>query len=180
VSWISISPVIQFIFGLNSCKNGIPKTALSLPNSRILNNTTTFYPLISILTSPVLRWIISFLYNIRSPEIMTNRYGFSFCLWGNPIFLIVAGDMWFFIAPLFINALNFWSCHLAHRLRCLPMTLLRVWGSTTGSFWSYGFCLFLTDWLLTNTFCWFFLGHAIGNSSLCIPTNVIYSDILLL
>jgi len=65
---------------LNFYKNSIPKTALSLPNDRTLNNITTFYLLISILTGPVLKWIISFPYNIRSFEIVTNKYRFSFYL----------------------------------------------------------------------------------------------------
>jgi len=133
VFWIFTSPIIQSIFGLNSCKNGIFKTALFLPNNRTLNNTTTFCLLISISTGPVLRWIILFLYNIRSPEIVINGYGFSFCLWGNSILLIAIGNIWFLVAPLFTNALNFWSCHLVYRFRCLLMTPLRVWGSTTGS-----------------------------------------------
>src|SRR6266702_1871044 len=109
--------VTQLIFGLNSLRNGIPKTALSLPNSKILKEVTIFLPLISTLTSPVSIHIIPSLYNIRSPEIVTNGYGFSLSLYSNPILLTAVSDIWFLIALLSTSALNFLFYYLACKFR---------------------------------------------------------------
>ena len=79
--------VIQLIFKLNSLKNSIPKTTLSLPNSKILKDIVTFFPSTSISTSPIFSGIILSLYNIRSLEMVTNKYRFSLSLYSNPILL---------------------------------------------------------------------------------------------
>src|SRR6266567_3080597 len=99
--------VIQLIFRLNSLRNSIFKTALSLPSGRILKDILTFYPLISILTSPVFIYIILSLYIIRSPKIVTNGYRFSLSLCGNLILLTAISNIWFLIALLSISVLNF-------------------------------------------------------------------------
>ena len=88
-----IYPVVQLIFGLNSLKNGIPKTALSLLSGRILKDILTLYPLISTLTSPISIYIILSLYIIRSPEIVTNKYRFSLSLYSNPILLTATSNI---------------------------------------------------------------------------------------
>jgi len=55
MSFISTVPVIQLIFGLNFCKNGIPKTALFLPNGSMLKFMIISYSLIMTLIGPVLK-----------------------------------------------------------------------------------------------------------------------------
>ncbi len=72
---------------LNSFKNSIPKTTLSLPSGKILKEVIILLPLIFILTSPISIYIILSLYSIKSPKIVTNRYRFSLTLYGNPILL---------------------------------------------------------------------------------------------
>ena len=81
------------IFGLNSLKNIIPKTALSLPNNKILKVIITPVPLTSTSISPILSYIILSLYNIRSPKMVTNRYRFSLSLYSNPIFLTTVSNI---------------------------------------------------------------------------------------
>src|SRR6266567_3984490 len=76
-------------FRLNSLKNNIPKTTLSLSSSKILKEITIFLPLISTLTSPVFIYIILSLYSIGSPKIVTNGYKFSLSLYSNLIPLTV-------------------------------------------------------------------------------------------
>ena len=78
---------------MNSCKNGIFKTALSLPKGRILNNMTIVLPLMSNWTGSVSKYIIPSLYNIGSPKIVINGYRSCFYLCGNFIFIIAAGDI---------------------------------------------------------------------------------------
>ena len=48
-------PVFQLIFRLNFCKNGISKTALSLPKDRILKDMIISHSLITILIGSVLK-----------------------------------------------------------------------------------------------------------------------------
>src|SRR6266700_3901752 len=109
--------VIQLIFGLNSLRNSIPKTALSLFSSRILKDILILCLLISILTGPVSIHIIPSLYIIRSLEIVTNRYRFSLSLYSNPILLITVSNIWFLVALLSTSTLNFLFYHLAYKFR---------------------------------------------------------------
>ncbi len=85
--------VTQLILRLNSLRNGIPKTALSLPSSKILKEIIILFPLISTLTNPVSIYIILSLYNIGSPKIVTNRYRFSLSLYSNPILLTTTSNI---------------------------------------------------------------------------------------
>ena len=85
--------MIQLIFGLYSYRNGIPKTALFLPSSKMLKEIMAFLPLISTSTSPVSIYIILSLYNIGSPEIVINGYRFSLSLYGNPILLTAVSNI---------------------------------------------------------------------------------------
>src|SRR6266566_3318943 len=96
----------QLIFGLNSLKNSIFKTALFLFSGKILKEIIIFLPLIFTLTCPVSIYIILSLYYIRSPEIVTNKYRFSLSLYSNPIFLTAISNIWFLIALLSTNTLN--------------------------------------------------------------------------
>src|SRR6266567_3134403 len=109
--------VTQLILGLNSLKNSIFKTALSLPSSKILKEIIIFLLLIFILTGPISIYIILSLYSIGSPKIVTNRYRFSLSLCGNPILLTAASNIWFLIALLSTSTLNFLSCYLAYKFR---------------------------------------------------------------
>src|SRR6266700_1296977 len=102
--------VIQLILRLNSLRNGIPKTALSLLSGRILKDILTLCPLISTLTSPISIYIIPSLYIIGSLEIVTNRYRFSLSLYSNLILLTAVSNIWFLIALLFTSALIFLFC----------------------------------------------------------------------
>src|SRR6266566_8521509 len=117
MSQISTYLVIQSIFKLNSLRNSIPKTALSLPSGRMLKDILTLYPLISTLISPISIYIIPSLYVIGSPKIVINGYGFSLSLYSNPILLTADSDIWFLITPLSTNALNFLFYYLAYRFR---------------------------------------------------------------
>ena len=83
----------QLIFRLNSLRNSIPKTALSLPSSKILKEIIIFFPLIFTLTSPISIYIILSLYSIRSPEIATNRYRFFLFLYSNLILLTATNNI---------------------------------------------------------------------------------------
>src|SRR6266550_5478623 len=105
MSQISTYLITYLILKLNSLKNSIFKTTLSLPNNRILKEIIIFLPLISTLTSPISIYIILSLYSIRSPKIVINGYRFSLSLYSNPIYLIAIGDRWFLIALLFTSAL---------------------------------------------------------------------------
>src|SRR6266566_9815761 len=107
MSQILIYLVIQLIFRLNSLRNSIPKTTLFLPSGRILKDILILYPLISTLTSSVSIYMILSLYIIRSPEMVTNRYGFSLSLYSNLILLTADSNIWFLITLLSTNALNF-------------------------------------------------------------------------
>src|SRR6266567_6428549 len=126
ISQILTYLITQLILKLNSLRNGILKTALSLPSSKILKEIITFLPLISISTSPVSIYIILSLYSIGSPKMVTNRYRFSLSLYSNPILLTTDSDIWFFVILLFTNTLNFLFCYLACRFRCFLMIPLRV------------------------------------------------------
>ncbi len=117
MSRILTYPVTQLIFKLNSLRNSILKTALSLLSGKMLKEIMIFLPLISTLTSPVFIYIILSLYSIRSPEIVTNRYRFSLSLCGNLILLTANSNIWFFIALLSTSTLNFLFCYLAYRFR---------------------------------------------------------------
>ena len=99
---------------------------MSLPNNKILNKITIFYSFSSNSTGPVSIYIILSLYNIRSPEIVTNGKGLSFSLYSIPNLLTANGNMWFFVTLLSTNALNFLSRHLALKFKYYPMTPLRV------------------------------------------------------
>ena len=77
-------------------------------------------------TNPILKYIILFLYIIGSPKIVTKEYRFSFCLCGSLNYLIIFNDIWFLITLLLTIALNFIFWHLVYRLKCYPMTPLRV------------------------------------------------------
>src|SRR6266566_8777402 len=110
--------VIQLIFRLNFLRNSIPKTALSLLSNRILKDILTLYPLISTLIGPISIYMILSLYIIGSPKILTNRYRFSLSLYGNPILLTTASDIWFLVALLSTSTLNFLFYHLAYKFRC--------------------------------------------------------------
>src|SRR6266700_4266005 len=99
--------VIQLILRLNSLKNSIPKTALSLPSGSILKDILILYPLISTLTGPVSIHMILSLYIIRFLEIVTNGYRFFLSLYSNPILLTAISDIWFLITLLSTSALNF-------------------------------------------------------------------------
>src|SRR6266567_3126598 len=85
--------VCPVTLGLNSLKNGIPKTTLSLLSGRMSKDILILYPLIFTLTSPVSICIIPSLYIIRSPKIVTNGYRFSLSLYGNPILLTAASNI---------------------------------------------------------------------------------------
>src|SRR6266704_2599230 len=93
ISQILTYLITQLILKLNSLKNSIPKTTLSLPSSKILKKLIIFLPLISTLTGPVSIYIILSLYNIRSPKIVTNRYRFSLSLYSNPILLTAISNI---------------------------------------------------------------------------------------
>src|SRR6266568_4152655 len=106
--------VTQLILGLNSLRNSIPKTTLSLPSGRILKDILTLCPLIFTLTGPVSICIILSLYIIKSPEMVTNRYRFSLFLYNNPILLIIFSNIWFLVTLLSISALNFLFYYLIY------------------------------------------------------------------
>ena len=108
-------------------------------------------PLILTYISFVFRLIILFLYNTGSPEIVTNKKGFSFSLYSIPNHSTTSSIIWFLIALLSTIILNCFTCYLTLKSKYLPIVPLRVYSLFTSSLTSYRPDLFLTiSLLLTN------------------------------
>src|SRR6266702_5670812 len=104
--------IVQLIFGLYSCKNGIPKTALCFLNNNTSNNITMRLPFSFNSIGFVLKYIILSPYIIGAFKFVTKEYRSLFCLCGNSNHLTVFSIIWFLITPLSTIALKFLFCNL--------------------------------------------------------------------
>ena len=118
--------ITQLILRLNSLRNSILKTALSLFSSRMLKDILILYPLIFTLTGPISIYMILFLYIIGSPKMVINKYRFFLSLYNNPILLTANSNIQFLVTLLSTSTLNFLFCYLAYRFKYQPIFPLRV------------------------------------------------------
>ena len=99
----------------------------------------------------VFKLIIPSLYSISSPEIITNKKGFSFFLYSIPNRSTTFNIMWFLITPLSTIILNCFACYLTFKFKYLLIVPLRVYNLFISFFISYKLNLFLIiNLLLVN------------------------------